>query len=64
MDVKLQGVVHRVSWGSIVGDLNPRREEILFDFSGTVWKDRSKRVIVPYVKESSTSPLSTPSITR
>ena len=64
MDVKLQGVVHRVLWGSIAGDLNLWREEILFDFSGTVWKDRSKRVIVPYVKESSTSPLSTPSITR
>ena len=64
IDVKLQGVVDRVSWGSIVLVLKPGREEILFDFSGTVWKDRSKRVIAPYVKESGTSSLSTPSTTR
>ena len=53
MDVKLQGVVHEVLWGSIARDLNPWREEILFDFSGTVWKDRSKRVIVLYTKVGS-----------
>jgi predicted lipoprotein len=64
IDVKLQGVVNQVSWGSIAGDLNLRREEILFDFSRTVWKGRSKRVIAPYVKESNTSSLGTPSITR
>ena len=62
--VKLQGVVDGVSWGSVAGGLNLRREEILFDFSRTVWKDRSKRVIAPYVKELNTSWLSTPSITR
>ena len=64
IDVKLQGVVDRVSWGSIVSNLTSRREEILFDFSGMAWKGRPKRVIVPYVKESNASPLSTPSITR
>ena len=64
IDVKLQGVVDRVSWGPRAGDLNLRREEILVDFSRTVWKDRSKRVIAPYAKKSITSLLGTPSITR
>ncbi len=64
MDVKLQGVVHEVLRDSTAGNLNFRREEILFDLSRTVWKDRSKRVIAPYAKRSSTSWLGIPSITR
>ena len=54
-DVKRRGVVIEVSWGSIVGNSKSQLEEILFNFSRTIWNDRPKRVIVPYAKRLSAS---------
>ena len=61
IDVKLQGVVYRVSWGSMAEDLNPWRKEILVNASKMTWNGQPKKVIALYAKVLTAFRLSTPS---